>query len=89
MIHPALIVLRSLLNGITVKLDNYEYVLDQTKEVSVPTVGSDVYTNDKICLSDMTLGEFIRLCESQSEDRILMIAANTAGYMYTKSTKQE
>lgn len=79
--HPkAVIVLRALLAGDTIKIGKYSFVMNIEYQLCVPaknlTTGKDTLL--AVDFGGLTLQDFIYLCESATEDEIIVIGANRA-----------
>ena len=63
--HPAIIVLKSLLQGNSVKLGKYEYALSEDGDLGTK------FTSDSVFRIDMGVGAFIKLCEELTDEDLV------------------
>lgn len=78
--HPALIVLRSLMIGVPVTIEGYEYWMDpESRQVVIRRESINTKTGetkDVFICPDMSVGAFIKMCEKIPENDVIEIVGN-------------
>lgn len=76
--HPALIVLKALLQGQQIQIGEYNYEIGDDLEGRQRVWLADTYTLSQGWLGNITLDRFIRHCNELTEPELFTLGANNA-----------